>query len=71
MGFESCFLKLPTLRKRWPLSKPETNLIIRYVRYTEYWHTLAVTIDGVTSFHPPDLKRAEERVKKIGRAWGS
>ena len=70
MGFKSCFM-MPTIGKRWPLSKPEENLIIRYVRYSDSSDTLAVTIDGVTSFHPVDFKRAEQRVKKVGGFWGS
>lgn len=71
LGLESCFIRLPTLRKRWPINNPERNLIIRHVGRTNYTHTLAVTIDGVTSFSPQDFKRAEERVKKIGGIWGS
>ena len=69
MGFESCFTILSTLRKRWPLNKPETNLIIRHVRLSKPWDTLAVTIDGVTSFDPADFKRAAQRVKKLGGVW--
>jgi hypothetical protein len=71
MGFESCFKKLPTLQKRWPLIKSEANLIIRYVRYSDSSDTLAVTIDGVTYFNPEDFKRAEQRLKKVGGFWGS
>ncbi|MBM4306303.1 MAG: hypothetical protein FJ123_06145 [Deltaproteobacteria bacterium] len=69
LGFQSCFIRLPTLRKRWPLNKPETNLIIRHVRLSNDRDTLAVTIDGVTSFNPADFKRAAERIKKLGGVW--
>jgi hypothetical protein len=69
--FETCFLKLPSLRKRWPLNNPKMNLIVRYVSgdYARDRHTLAVTINGETSFLPQDIKRAEERVKKMGGIW--
>jgi hypothetical protein len=69
MGFESCFTSLTTLRKRWPLNKPEANLIIRHVRLSNISDTLAVTIDGVTSFDPSDFKRAAQWVKKVGGVW--
>jgi len=69
MGFESCFISLPTLHKRWPLNKPEANLIIRHVRLSNPRDTLAVTIDGVISFNPSDFKRAAQRVKKVGGVW--
>jgi hypothetical protein len=69
MSLHSCFSGLPTLHKRWPLNKPEANLIIRHVRLYSLRDTLAVTIDGVTSFHPSDFKRASQRVKKVGGIW--
>ena len=62
-------LRLPILKKRWPLSNPKTNLIIKHVRVHDLQDILAVTIDGVTSFDAADFKRAEQRVRMAGGVW--
>ena len=69
--FETCFMKMPTLTKRWPINKPPENLLVRYMRASDgpRYKTLGVTIDGVTSFDPVDFKRAKERVEKVGGVW--
>ena len=61
--------RLPVLKKRWPLSNPKANLIIKHVRVRDLQDILAVTIDGVTSFDPADFKRGEQRVRMVGGVW--
>lgn len=60
---------LPALKKRWLLPNPKENLILKHVRVNDLQDTLAVTINGVTSFDPPDFKTAELAVKKAGGVW--
>ena len=60
---------LPTLKKRWPLSNPKENIIIKHVRINDLQDTLAVTINGITSFDPSDSKAAEQKVKSAGGIW--
>jgi len=67
-NFQSKFA-LPVLKKRWPLSNPKANLIIKHVRVRDLQDILAVTIDGVTSFDPADFKRGEQRVRMVGGVW--
>ena len=62
-------LRLPILKKRWPLSNPKANLIIKHVRIRDTQDILAVTIDRITSFDPTDFKRAEQRVRMAGGVW--
>lgn len=60
---------LPVMKKRWPLSNPKENLILKHVRVNDLQDTLAVTINGVTSFDPSDFKAAELKVIKAGGLW--
>ena len=60
---------LPVLKKRWPISNPKENLILKHVRVNDLQDTLAVTINGVTSFDPSDFKAAEQKVKNAGGIW--
>lgn len=57
------------LKNRWLIGNPKTSLIINHVRVNDLQDTLAVTIDGVTSFDPADFKRGEQRVKMMGGVW--
>ena len=67
-SFASSF-GLPVVTKRWPLSDPKENLILKHVRANDLQDTLAVTINGVTYFDPSDFKAAELKVKNAGGIW--
>ncbi|MCY3794651.1 MAG: hypothetical protein OXG51_09790 [Gammaproteobacteria bacterium] len=63
-------LRSPQIQPRWPLQEPRANLIVKHVRIDDLQDTIAVTIDGLTSFDPQVFRRAEQRVKKVGGTWG-
>jgi len=62
-------LRHPTVRKRWDCTGTNSNLVIKHVRYTDIRETLAVTVDGVTSFDEESIKKASDLVKSRGGVW--
>lgn len=63
------FFGLPDLNRRWRPSDPKSSFIIRHVRVTDLRETLAVTMDGATSFDPSDFSAGRARVVSAGGVW--
>ena len=60
-----------TVRNRWFPSEPRAHFVIRHVRHSDTQETLAVTLDGETSFDPVDFWKAEQRVTNSGGNWSA
>lgn len=60
---------LHVLKTRWSPEKPKSAIVVKHVRVNDLQDTLAVTVDGVTSFDPADFKAAERRVRTAGGVW--
>lgn len=60
----------PSVKKRWKMTNPISNLVLRHVRYADPSETLAVTVDGETRFEPKEIAEAEKMVLARGGYWG-
>lgn len=61
--------RLPLVQKRWNVSNLKGRIVIKHVRVSDVRETIAVTVDGVTSFEPVDFRRAEGQVRLAGGVW--
>ena len=66
--FESLLL-WPMVRSRFSPSQPRSHLVIRHVRSGALQKTLAVTLDGETSFQAAEFWEAKRRVESSGGNW--
>ena len=62
-------LKSRIVRKRWYVTEPKSNILIRHVRISDPRETLAVTMNGITYFDDESFKRAEAMLKDRGAVW--
>jgi hypothetical protein len=69
LGLFESDAKSPVVRKRWKISDPKNALIIRHMPEDDMKETIAVTVNGETSFEMDDFKKAENLVKSRGGYW--
>jgi hypothetical protein len=62
-------LEHPRLKKRWAPSDPESNLVVRHVRFSDLRETLGVTRKGKTEFEPEAMLEAKKAVEGAGGIW--
>ena len=59
----------PQVRNRWSPLYPYTRFVIRHVRLSDRQETLAVTLNGETSFDAAEFWEAKRRVESRGGNW--
>ena len=62
-------VRSPIVRRRWNVTEPKSNILIRHVRFSDPRETLAVTMSGITYFDDESFKRAEALLKGRGAVW--
>jgi hypothetical protein len=68
MQFES-MARLASVRKRWMITNPKANFVVRHVRYSDPRETLGVTINGQTLFDEKEIANAAAEVTARGAVW--
>ena len=66
--FES-MAALPSISKRWTITDPKANIVVRHVRYSDPRETVGVTIDGQTLFDEKGISNAKAEVTARGAIW--
>ena len=60
-----------SVQSRWSPSEPRSHFVIRHVRYSDIQETLAVTLNGETSFESVKFWEAKRRVENSGGIWSA
>ncbi len=66
--FES-MAALPSLSKRWTITDPMANIVVRHVRYSDLRETVGVTINGQTLFDEKGISNTKAEVTARGAIW--
>ena len=59
----------PSVSKRWKMTNPKSNIVVRHVRFSDLRETLAVTLNGQTLFDEKDISNAKAEVTSRGATW--
>ena len=66
--FES-MARHPNIAKRWTITNPKANFVVRHVRLSDLRETLGVTINGQTVFDEKEIANAAAEVTARGAIW--
>lgn len=58
-----------TISKRWTITNPKANIVVRHVRLSDLRETLGVTLSGQTLFDEKGIANAKAEVTARGAIW--